>query len=372
MRTLTNAFFFALMTTLVGCGSVVIRAEPETDGGVATDQPVATDRPIVVDRPPPVDVPRSCTSNAECGAGMECVGGGEGCSVPWTCQPANTRACTADYSPFCGCDGTTFYGSSSCPLRPFAHRGVCETTPPVDAGPSGCLMPDGTVCIVGTVCSVGECDSCFCAAPGELRCTGGGCVDAGPPPNLCHGNVDCAAGTICVGAQGCGIPWTCQPAPPCTHDLATYCSCDGTTFMASSTCPGRPYVYRGACGIIPPTPDAGPGFCTISGVSCPVGVPCRIDACTTCVCEGDAVSCGVSPDCASDGGIMDGGIVPPPLCPAQDVHGVGLCDLFLGYAWNGANCVLVGGCSCGGSDCASLRPTLAQCDADHRACPRPL
>jgi hypothetical protein len=367
MRILTTLLSLPLLLALTGCGSVVIQADP--DGGGASDVPQAVDRPSPgdaplppADRPLPVDVPRTCTSTADCGPGLECLGG-EGCGTPWTCQPALGRPCTADFSPFCGCDGVTFGGSSSCPPRPFLHRGPCG---PIDAGPAGCAMPDGSVCAVGQLCRTGECTTCFCSAPGMLRCTGG-CVDAGPPPRVCRGNVDCAAGQMCSGPEGCGIPWTCQPAPPCTRDLTTWCACDGTTFMASSTCPGRPYLRRGACGIIPPPPDAGPGYCTINGVTCRQGVPCRVDECTTCTCSGDSVSCGSTPGCA-----MDGGVEPPPYCPPQDARGVGACAAFFGYAWDGSQCVGVSGCSCEGTECRTLARDPMACEFAHRLCPRPL
>ena len=376
MRVLTTFVSFTLVAVLSGCGSVVIQADP--DGGGATDAPPTTDRPSPgdtplppVDRPPVVDVPSTCTTTADCARGLECLGG-EGCSIPWTCQPALGRPCTDDLAPFCGCNGMTFYGSSSCPSQPYLYRGSCDgPPPPIDAGPAGCALPNGAVCAVGATCRLGECSICFCAAPGMLRCNGA-CVDAGPPPRTCRGNVDCPAGAMCAGPEGCGIPWTCQPSQPCTRDLATFCACDGSTFMASSTCPGRPYLRRGQCGIVPPPPDAGPGTCVISGVTCRVGVPCRIDACTTCTCSGDTVGCAVDPGCEMDGGAPDGGVEPPPLCPAQDARGVGPCAAFFGYAWDGTGCVGVGGCSCAGADCRSLYRDPMACELAHRLCPRPI
>ena len=364
MRILKMSLGLTFMAALAGCGSVVIQANPETDGGAGDVSPTPDTTPVV-DRPVVTDVPRACTRPADCEPGLECLGG-EGCAIPWTCQPSLGRACTDDLAPFCGCDHVTFFGSSTCPTQPYAFRGVCERPPPpVDAGPAGCALPDGSICAVGQACPTGECSVCFCTAPGVLRCTGG-CVDAGPPPITCRGNVDCSVGTQCVGPEGCGIPWTCQPAGPCTRDLATYCACDGTTFMASSTCPGRPFARRGACGIVPPPSDAGPGTCTIFGVTCPTGVPCRVNACLVCTCEGDTVGCTSDPGCAMDGG------TPPPLCPAQDARGTGMCAAFFGYAWDGTQCVGLGGCSCVGTDCRSLAGTLAQCNLEHSACPRPL
>lgn len=239
------------------------------------------------------------------------------------------------------------------------------------------------LCSLGLAGLLAGCGSTYLVGPPPPEDSGPG-VDAGlvqdtgvtvdrPTPivdaaqRLCARQQECGRGEECIGPEGCGIPWTCQPAPPCTRDLTTYCACDGTSFMASSTCPGRPYLRRGACGIIPPPPDAGPGYCTISGVMCRIGVPCRIDACTTCTCGGDTVACAIDPGCG-----MDGGTEPPPICPPQDARAVGACALFLGYAWNGAECVGLSGCSCSGSDCRSLYRDPMACEIAHRLCPRPL
>lgn len=76
--------------------------------------------------------------------------------------------------------------------------------------------------------------------------------DAPPPapsgPNGgCHSSAECGEGMTCTGEPGCGQPWTCQPARPCTRDLVPFCGCDGQTFRSSSSCPGRPVRHRGPC-----------------------------------------------------------------------------------------------------------------------------
>lgn len=50
-------------------------------------------------------------------------------------------------------------------------------------------------------------------------------------------------------------------------------------------------------------------------------------------------------------------------CPAWDAHGSGLCNLILGFAWDGQSCVAVSGCDCAGADCDLLRR-----DDDAAAC----
>ncbi len=312
MNRLTTYVILALAAALAGCGPTVIEGRPPEDGGTTQDAPWSSDTPSPTDRPPAwdtpqwVDVPNACTSTADCNAGMECLGG-EGCAIPWTCQPALGRPCTADYAPFCGCDGNTFYGSSSCPDRPFARRGVCETDPPPpDGGPGACRLPDGRVCRVGEICTATECSVCVCAATGELRCSGT-CVDAGPPPVGCRNNRDCPSGGVCSGPEGCGIPWTCRTGVTCTRDLGDYCACNGTTFQASSTCPGQPYAHRGRCGIVPP--DAGPAGCALpDGRLCRVGEVCPIGECASCFCA-------ASGELRCTMGCVDGG--PPRICASD-------------------------------------------------------
>ena len=60
---------------------------------------------------------------------------------------------------------------------------------------------------------------------------------------------ECASG-ICEG-EGCtdDRPGVCAArSRACTRDLRQYCGCDGKTFGASGTCPGRRFTSRTACG----------------------------------------------------------------------------------------------------------------------------
>lgn len=70
----------------------------------------------------------------------------------------------------------------------------------------------------------------------------------GPAATTCLGPEDCPGG-VCEG-EGCGDaqPGHCVAAVrACTKDLRPYCSCDGQTFRASGSCPGRRYAHRGPC-----------------------------------------------------------------------------------------------------------------------------
>jgi hypothetical protein len=66
----------------------------------------------------------ACKAAADCQSGI-CEGEGCGDGTPGTCV-SRKRPCTADMRAFCGCDGVTFGGSSTCPGRRYAARGECK------------------------------------------------------------------------------------------------------------------------------------------------------------------------------------------------------------------------------------------------------
>jgi hypothetical protein len=59
---------------------------------------------------------------------------------------------------------------------------------------------------------------------------------------------------------------------------------------------------------------------------------------------------------------------PPPDCVPQEAEGVGLCELFLGWKWNGMECVPLSGCNCEGPDCGNLYDDLDPCILAHEEC----
>jgi hypothetical protein len=104
----------------------------------------------------------------------------------------------------------------------------------------------------------------------------------------CSDGAQCLSG-VCEG-QGCGGqgPTCATEARLCTKDLREYCGCDGATFMASGTCPGKPYKMRGACEV----PKEG-------GQGRAAGAPCRsAKDCASGVCEGEGCD-GKGPVCGS-------------------------------------------------------------------------
>ena len=137
----------------------------------------------------------ACTYDDDCASGV-CEG--QGCAEGQGTCAARDRACTRDLRPYCGCDGQTFESSGTCPGARYEFAGRCEDP-----------RPDGAACLAAS---------------------------------------DCASG-VCEG-QGCGAdaPGVCAAkARACTRDLRPYCGCDGATFRASGSCPGRRYASKGEC-----------------------------------------------------------------------------------------------------------------------------
>ncbi|MCP4504358.1 MAG: trypsin-like peptidase domain-containing protein [Deltaproteobacteria bacterium] len=68
-------------------------------------------------------------NGASCDDAEQCEGGvceGQGCGKMQGVCASLDRVCTKDHRAFCGCDGTTFYGSGSCPGARFVERRPCE------------------------------------------------------------------------------------------------------------------------------------------------------------------------------------------------------------------------------------------------------
>mgnify|MGYP001175529832 CR=1 FL=1 len=142
----------------------------------------------------------------------------------------------------------------------------------------------------------------------------GGCIDDGYVPRaFCRVADDCFGSEVCDfhGGNVCGTAdalGTCEPRPiRCPDDVAPVCGCDGVT-------------YDNAC------------WAYVEGT-----------------------------DVAFSGTCEDS-------CRAQDAHASGLCELFLGWYWDGSECVGISGCRCVGPDCASAWETRSACVASHAVC----
>ena len=89
----------------------------------------------------------------------------------------------------------------------------------------------------------------------------------------------------------------------------------------------------------------------ISGCSCG-GTDCKFIYKSPTACATGQAHCG-----------------PTPSCKPMDVKGIGPCKKLLGWWFDGKQCKSLGGCSCGGADCAKLFPNSAACQKAYAACP---
>jgi len=89
---------------------------PEADA----DEPTSPARPT---SPGSVSDGGTCLTAEVCASGI-CEGQGCTDTAPGTCMP-KLRRCTRDRKPFCGCDGVTFWGSSTCINRRYRAPGLC-------------------------------------------------------------------------------------------------------------------------------------------------------------------------------------------------------------------------------------------------------
>jgi len=127
--------------------------------------------------------PGACATSFACTNDMPCTGGaiciGSGCAGPWSCVLSG-RLCTDDSAPYCGCDGVTFYDSSTCPTQPFEYQGACGTV-------VNCDLRDAFCPTLPPTCP-----------PGQVPSVSGGCFGACVPIGTC----------ACTAADECPMPGT--------------------------------------------------------------------------------------------------------------------------------------------------------------------
>jgi hypothetical protein len=213
----------------------------------------ASDAPVVQPDGPEPDLAMTLACGQGTCAGDQICAGAPGCKSDWACAAA--PRCTKDLVPYCGCDGKTFRGSGNCPGQPYLRRGECDgaclAQEARGVGPCDAVLGvffDGRGCRAQSGCTC-EGRDCKSAYPSLMTCqeAHAGCGGARADGMPCSRGEQCQS-SICEG-MGCG-PDEARCVPKgrgCTRDLVEWCSCEGRTFRASGTCPGRPYKHKGPC-----------------------------------------------------------------------------------------------------------------------------
>lgn len=227
--------------------------------------------------------------------------------------------------------------------------GVTDAGPAADGGPADAgtdandVVADAGPGADGASNDLGAQDigtgCCANCGAGQVCVDGKDCLPIAKP-GACWTDADCG-GLPCVGAFVC----------PCTAD------CD-----AAST--------PGVCA------DKDPDCCTdgpcTGGKTCTAGKACKSDA------QLGAGQCWSDANCPSGSACVGANVCPcgamclvadkPGQCQASsgctkvDPSSFGMCDMIVGWVWNGSACVSASGCGCG-SQCAAVFADEASCKA---------
>ena len=206
------------------------------------------------------------------------------------------------------------------------------------------LCPDGSTSCPSVECIEGQCVGSFPGCPGGgiapgLPCDKPGAeapADDGCNTCICGDNKTWACTKIGCNNQCDGFPPPCAP-PPEGCDYVNGGCVDGQWTCGELVCQAQCKVNEDC-----PQPD---GPC----LKCQGINPCAQAVCDAGKCVEIPPSCGDS-------------------CNPQDATGQGACAAFFGYAWNGKQCVGVGGCSCKGADCDKLYQDPLTCEVIHSSC----
>lgn len=264
------------MAVLVTC-SACSRPRPQAeipralpfDAGTPSEQTESVEPGLHVPEETAAPAGEACMSSATCGAGQQCRGA-PGCGTGWACGAA--RECLSETVAYCDCEGSTIYAPGGCPGRPYAHLGPCGRL--------------GEVVASGTELGLPDWDE---QPTSEDR--------------ICESNADCGRLETCLGIAGCATEWRCVRARGCSRERVSFCGCDGESFVASATCPGRPFVHRGEC----------------RGEALARGEPARLDAGVSAMRSLDAGTPPLARSAARPG--VDAGVPTPARTPTPIIDG---------------------------------------------------
>lgn len=313
--------------------------------------------------------PYATCLGGKCGVEMPPCGGQ--CQSPDEC-PVPAIPCKACPDGSSACPYPTCLGGKCGVEYPACQSAQCKS--PADCPVPGVCenCPDGTFSCATATCVNGQCGVEF---PGcGVMCK----LDSDCPPGTCSqcpdGSTVCSQ-SFCLGGQCVGTGVSCPPVSCNPMEVKGVGDCklllgfhwDGQTCSALSGCEcagadcGNLYKDQDLC--LKAHADCGTSVQCKTDLDCPLpGIPCQqcadgSQACPSASCVGGQCQYAF-PGC-------------PEPCSPMDAQGVGPCALFLGYSWNGKQCVGIGGCNCEGADCGKVFKTSVDCEASYKACLAP-
>ncbi len=296
------------------CGAAGSITETFDDGDSSDDQNPCTEDTCVtgVNAHVPTKIDTPCGDGVKCDGKAACVA----CTAASDCGTVKNACLVAICSPegTCGTaprpDGEACNDGSACSQMDTCQAGVCTGGDPVKcAAMDGCHL-------------AGTCDPSTGACSAPLAVDGTPCDD----DNACTQADACQAGVctgskpvVCVGADPCHVPGTCDPATGvCSKpaaDNGTGCD-DGNLCTQSDTC------QSGVCAGAKPVNCVALDACHVAGVCAPqTGFCSNPVAADTTQCD-DGNLCTLADTCQA--GVCVG--ANPVVCVAQDLcHVAGVC-----------------------------------------------
>ena len=255
-----------------------------------------------------------CQDDTQCPKGSVCIPGVECVPLPktgecWKDGDCKSGKCEGAFACPCTADCSTAWSVGKCS----DNVGSC-----CGGTKGGCLNSE--TCVLGasqckpSVVKAGDCWS-------DQDCKIG----------TCQGASVCPCGAMCLVADKLG---TCVDKPNGCCANGTSCASGESCVHGPDKCKAQAELKTGECWIDSDCP-VGTGTCKGTNV-CPCGAMCFVaDKAGTCTKQ-------------------------PDTCTTVDPTSFGMCDMVIGYVFDGKTCTLASGCGCG-KQCNAVFATLVAC-----------
>jgi hypothetical protein len=214
---------------------------------------------------------------------------------------------------------------------------------------------------------------CSCGGASASAVDGGVASEASTPPS--------ADGALPVDASADGPSSDSDVSPGNEQDVSLSSDGGGITCRVDGDCPQPSGQYCVACfegGVDCARSQCVAGACVGHAANCPgpmtnacaykgCGDPCQ--QCSTYDGGCYAGTCNWFNECKQAVPVCS--ISATYGCAPSDAVGVGDCNDFLGWGWDGSKCSPVVGCLCQGSDCVGLTTgSASDCLGNYSQCPQ--